>query len=73
MDLRCLDKLVLGKDPDGQRTVKSGQSSPPFRRGVLDGLIHLAVYGRGKGRITNTKSRVKTANIKKKAWELHLP
>lgn len=37
----------------------SGQSSPPLRRGVLDGIIHLE-----KKRIINAKSRVKTANQK---------
>lgn len=66
MDLKCLDKLVLGKDPTGEQTMKFGQSAPPFKKEVLDGIIHLEVYGRERrGKIINAKSKVKTANIKK--------
>ena len=55
MDLRCLVKLVLGKDPVGGWTVKPGQSSPPFRRGILDGTVLLEVCGRERGRTINAE------------------
>lgn len=71
MDLRGLDKLVLGKEPVGGGTVKPGQSSAPFTRGVLDGTAHLEVCGRERGRTINAE--FKQLMLRNRTWKLHPP
>lgn len=70
MDLRCLDVLVLGKDPVGGQTMKSGPNPPPFKRGDSDGMIHLEGCGRQKARIINAKAELKQLIVRDRIWQL---